>query len=293
MENILKYPTVKNSEELIEQIHDWHQVELEVDQAGMLVKNVALTGCQSKNGYRYTEEALQQAVPLYDQKPVFLDHPKPGSRPQDRSTRDYVGMIVNPRYEQQRIRGDIRVVKTVSGETFLALAESQAPGIGMSHVVLAYRNSDRTIVEKIEDVLSVDAVVYPATTNNLKEQQVTTNSVPGTFGIAQAEQEMSLYWEQLAKELTEKLEALQSHILQQEQVSQMLVESQLPAYAVTTVFKEQLKEAGTKSQKLKLLQDRKQLLRLAATKNPASEKRAHGQQETNEDAAFIQAVTKH
>jgi hypothetical protein len=67
------------------------------------------------------------------------------------------------------VRGDIRVLDTDSGRTFLALAESDTPGVGMSHVVLAERNADGTIVEKIRDVISVDAVVGPATTRTFRE----------------------------------------------------------------------------------------------------------------------------
>ncbi len=148
---------------LSERISDWHSA-LEVDSSARLVRNVALTGRDSRNGYRYSEVALRTALPLYDHKPVFLDHAADRSRPHDRSTRDLVGTVINPRFEAGRIRGDIRVLDTDSGRTFLALATSDAPGVGMSHVVLARRSADGATVESIEDVVSVDAVINPATT---------------------------------------------------------------------------------------------------------------------------------
>ena len=141
---------------LIERYADWHNGAA-VEPQQRLVRNVALAGRESKNGYAYSEAALQGAVALYEHKPVFLDHAADKSRPQERSTRDLVGSIVNPRYDAGRIRGDIRVLETESGRTFLALAESDAPGIGMSHVVLAERSGDGALVEKIHDVISVDA----------------------------------------------------------------------------------------------------------------------------------------
>ncbi|MBX3437580.1 MAG: hypothetical protein KF861_08830 [Planctomycetaceae bacterium] len=93
---------------LVEHVADWH-AELQVDRLNRLVRNVALTGGLSRNGYHYTEQALQDAVPLYNQRPVFLDHAADKSRPQERSTRDLAGSIINPRYESGRIRGDIRL----------------------------------------------------------------------------------------------------------------------------------------------------------------------------------------
>ena len=36
-------------------------------------------------------------------------------------------------------------------QKFIALAESNSPAVGMSHVVLARRNGDGTLVEKIEN----------------------------------------------------------------------------------------------------------------------------------------------
>src|SRR3546814_5180157 len=48
------------------------------------VLNVALTGQSSRNGYRYTEEALSAAAQLYAGKPVFLDHAGARQRSEER-----------------------------------------------------------------------------------------------------------------------------------------------------------------------------------------------------------------
>lgn len=134
-----------------------------------LIENVALSGATSRNGYRYPEEVLKDAVDLYTHKPVFLDHATDKTRPQDRSTRDLVGHIVNAHFEAGRIRGDIRVLNTEAGEMFFKMFESKAPGVGMSHVVLAQRSADGSEVVKIEDVISVDAVINPATTETFSQ----------------------------------------------------------------------------------------------------------------------------
>lgn len=151
-----------------EQVADW-RCESQIDRGARVLRNIALTGRESKNGYRYTETALRNAARLYDHKPVFLDHADRPGGTAHRSTRDLVGSIINSRFEQGRIRSDVRVLDTESGRTFLALAEENTPGVGMSHVVLAHRSADGSMVEKIEDVLSVDVVVKPATTTTLRE----------------------------------------------------------------------------------------------------------------------------
>ncbi len=155
---------------LTEHVADWH-TRTQIDRDERLVRNVALTGTSSKNGYSYQESALREAVTLYADKPVFLDHAADRRQPQLRSARDLVGTIVSPRFDDGRIRGDIRVLDTDSGRTFLALCAAQAPGVGMSHVVLAERASDDGDVSRIHDVISVDAVVFPATTTTFRESQ--------------------------------------------------------------------------------------------------------------------------
>ena len=126
---------------LTETISEW-QKDFSVDHAAQIVRNVALTGRESKNGYTYSEAALIDAVDRYEHKPVFLDHSADRNRPKQRSTRDLVGSICNARYVEGRIRGDIRVLDTESGRTFLALVGNEAPGVGMSHVVLAAKSAD-------------------------------------------------------------------------------------------------------------------------------------------------------
>lgn len=151
------------TEKFVEHVRDWHAHGLSIDQAARVVRNVALTGAKSRNGYCYSEQALRGALPLYENKPVFLDHASGTRRPHERSTRDLAGSIVNVRFEENRIRGDIQALETDAGQTLLALAASDSPAVGMSHVVLAQRTADRASVERIHDVVSVDAVVFPAT----------------------------------------------------------------------------------------------------------------------------------
>lgn len=157
-----------------EQVTDWRGADLEVDCATRMVRNIVLSGGDSRNGHRYSEQALRDAAGLYVQKPVFLDHASNPARPHERSTRDLVGTIAAARYEGGRLRGDVQVLETEAGRTFLALLQGESPAVGMSHVVLAQRGTDPTSIERIHDVVSVDAVVFPATTRGFREADHTT-----------------------------------------------------------------------------------------------------------------------
>jgi hypothetical protein len=149
--------------------------EATADREQNLVRNVVLLGPASRNGYRYTAEAMQQAVPLYEQRPIFLDHAETAAAPTRRALRDFAGQVVQPRLEGERLRGDLRLLGPHTAWLF-DLIEAAPRDIGMSHVVLGRRNPDGQSVEHIERVISVDIVAFPATTSSFQEQQ--TEAIP-------------------------------------------------------------------------------------------------------------------
>lgn len=270
---------------LTEDLADW-SAALSIDSQARLVLNVALTGPDSRNGYRYSEAALREAVPLYDQKPVFLDHAPDRLKPRDRSTRDLVGNIINPRFEDGRIRGDIRVLDTESGRTFLALANTNLPGVGMSHVVVAQRSTDGSTVELIRDVVCVDAVINPATTQTFRESQ-------------DASSETALLEEQLqsshreCQNLREQLAVLQSRALLAErqcEAHRLLAESQLPTAAITPLFLQQLEQAPTTEHRRELIRDRLKLCEQHRSRPPLSRERNSTTSPTSLNYDLIAAI---
>jgi hypothetical protein len=270
--------------QITEHIADW-RADLHVDRSQRLVRNVALTGTESVNGYRYSEAALRDAIPLYESKPVFLDHARNLAKPFDRSTRDLVGTVVNPRFADGRMRGDIQTLDTEAGRTFVALAESKSPAVGMSHVVLARRNAEQTIVEKIEQVVSIDAVIFPATAATFREQ-------------AEDDPELTRLQEQVAA-LSEERDALRRrveeydlhHSLQdrRRRAERLIEESQLPAFAVTDLWFEQLLAVDDEAAQRALIEDRKSLLGRLRVHTPDSEERRSPSPGAN-DNAFIAAI---
>lgn len=316
--------------QLHERIHDWNsQVTTRADQR--LVENVALAGPQSRNGYQYTEEALRQAVDLYNGKPVFLDHAGAGRSPLHRSTRDLVGSIIQPRYEAGRLRGDIRVVDTESGRTFLALVEAQTPGVGMSHVVLAERSADGQRVERIQQVLSVDVVVNPATTSTFQEATCTLDFPVDSAGMPSEASSQALdqhaaeetverqgagqaasldprwledqlleevhqlrkernRWSEERQQLLAELSHLRS-LQEQQELQELLKSTGLPAEALDETLRSQLLTSSSREQRLRLIQERHQLVRRLTSTAPCSSSRFH--HGDAENASFVQAIRQH
>jgi hypothetical protein len=291
---------------LTERFADWHQGSA-IDSAARIVRNVALAGLHSRNGYRYTESALRAAAPLYDHRPVFLDHAPDPARPQVRSTRDLVGSIVHPRFEEGRIRGDIRLLDTDSARTFLALVESDAPGVGMSHVVLARRSADGGTVEAIENVLSVDAVVNPATTSTFRESADASGTESPPAPAPDAPPANSCFTDtvhllnshlthltETLHDLGERLSRLERQWDQesrQREVTALLAESRLPSYALTPGFLQQLQSAPDDASRQALLRERLELLQHVARHLPTSHSRPR-EHPTLDTAAFLQAFQR-
>jgi hypothetical protein len=176
--------------ELIQELQhhepDW-LAEATVDRDQALIRNVALLGAASRNGYRYTAEAMQAAAPLYDGRPVFVDHGAASQGLEDsslglrRSIRDYAGQVLSPRYEQGRVRGDLRLAGPNTA-WLLDLIAAQPSDIGMSHVVLARRKLGGDEVDHIERVVSVDIVAFPATTRSFLEATLSGGRQPPESG---------------------------------------------------------------------------------------------------------------
>jgi hypothetical protein len=264
---------------LVEQSADWRS-ESRVDRAARLVRNVALAGPESKNGYRYAEAALRSGAALYDRKPVFLDHAADARRTHERSTRDLVGSITEPRYDGGRIRGDIQVLDTEAGQTFLSLVESDAPGVGMSHVVLAERGGDGTVVERIHDVISVDAVVGPATTTTFRES-IDGGSFPELLEALRVERDA------LAARLVQ-LEQAQLAAERRTSAQQLVAAAGLPEFATTPAFLEQL-SAVDEAGRVRLIAERRELVARCSAAGPRSAER-RGSEARDATAEFVAAI---
>lgn len=143
-----------------------------VDRAGGWLRGVKLVGGTSRNGRRYPGDTLSSAVELYRGKKVYVDHPKPSDFEADRSVRDWVGTIHNPRFEAGAIYGDVLLRKaSPMFEEIVEMAELHSSALGFSHVADGDSHHDGGIevIDRIKAVYSVDLVTEPATTSGLFE----------------------------------------------------------------------------------------------------------------------------
>jgi hypothetical protein len=183
---------------------EW-SVESEIEST--LIKGVLLCGTKSRNGYDIPEAAFgdeTRIVRLYDNKPVYLNHPSAESmkkqHPAGRPVQELAGVVKNPRKRNGRVYGDIETAGCPQGETLRDLATAKVPGVGLSHVArYKWKKPDKLCVESVEEVMTVDVVTRPATTNSFTEQ---TGSMEQELIAAKA------WITQLESELGTKTQAL-------------------------------------------------------------------------------------
>lgn len=264
---------------ITEHLADWRTDDLEIRVDERIISHILLSGGTSKNGHRYSETALREAAGLYHEKPVFLDHAANIARPFDRSMRDLAGWIAEARYVNGSIEGEIHVLDTEAGRTLLALMSSPTPAVGMSHVILARKNSDGTVVEKIHDVISVDAVVFPATTAGFREQ---TDGEPAS-DVETAREATARQLEELRgeldrviaerDELQRQCDELAAEAVQHD-IDHQLVAADLPNEVITTGLRERLRAAPDSQSRSRLIAEHRQLVLHCRQRAPCSRLRS-------------------
>jgi hypothetical protein len=147
--------------------------DLRVDAAAGVIRGVKLLGLESRNGRTYLPEALRQAMPLYEGAKVNVNHPRGGPLA-PRDYQDRIGQVRGVTLRDEGLFGDFHYTPRHALAEQLAWDARHAPeNVGFSHNVEARtaRRGDRTVVEAILLVQSVDLVADPATTRGLFEGQ--------------------------------------------------------------------------------------------------------------------------
>lgn len=183
--------------------------ESSVDEEKQTIRNVTLCGNESKNGYKIPPKAFkseQNVRRLYEGKHVYLDHNMDrdgrSRNPRARSVRELAAVVESVRFINGKPRGDFRCIESDAGRTLMSLAKTKADDIGPSHVAAYEYNSDRTEVEEILEVASVDIVCFPATTRNFTEQHRGESDM--------ADDKLTTHLESQVKDLQEKRQSLES-----------------------------------------------------------------------------------
>ena len=101
-----------------------------VDRQSGVIRGVRILGKHSKNGRVSPENAMRDAVKLYDGKKVFLDHDRSGKE------RGFsaVGVLENVRMERDSVGGDLRLFKSHQRFSYIVeRAELDPNNFGLSH----------------------------------------------------------------------------------------------------------------------------------------------------------------
>jgi hypothetical protein len=289
--------------EVLQEFVDSGSERLRVDRAAGTIRGVKLLGLTSRNGRSYREQALIDAVGLYEGAKVNINHPK-GHPLAPRDYQDRLGVVRGVEFRPGLgLFGDLHFnPKHALSEQLVWDAEHAPQNVGMSHNVVARtaRNGPDTVVEAITKVQSIDLVADPATTSGLYEQaearavvqqsssaaasestmlaatlaSVTLEELrqhrPDLLREAQAAQASEL--EHLRSQLAAML-ARQSAAKRRERILELLQEHDLPlptaagiadSQLVSPEFIDQLMQAANDQAVRQLIEQRAQLVRSAA-----------------------------
>jgi len=143
-----------------------------LDKENSVIKNVVLLGAVSKNNRVYAPKVMEEAVPLYDSVRAFANHPSfDGNRKNLRDIRDLIGKFVFPKFEDNKIKADLKLLPNANW--VMEIAETMPETVGFSHNVLGIvaQKDGMEVVETIKSVRSVDLVTAPATTVSMFESK--------------------------------------------------------------------------------------------------------------------------
>ena len=149
-----------------------------IDREAGVIRGVKIIGHESRNRRNYDDRALSEAIPLYENAKVYIDHPGKGAG--DRSMKDRWGVLKNVRKESSGLYGDLHYLKSHKlTEQILEAAERFPDTFGLSHNASGDErkiNGKNTVVA-IESVYSVDLVGDPATNKGLFESTTMKKTV--------------------------------------------------------------------------------------------------------------------
>lgn len=262
---------------------------LSVDAAAGVVKNVKVLGSQSQNGRTYTEQAMRQALPLYEGSKVYLNHPVKAGEP--RRVEDRFGEMRGVSYrpgEGLFAEQFIYNPKHPFAEAFAWNAEHAPHALGFSHNVTGRTSvkDGKTVVEAITKVASVDLVAEPATTRGLHESiepgeptvEITLEAVRSKPEIVAAilkEHASSEAAKARDAEFQKLKEEVDGHraaaklAAKKATVAQAIAEAKLPKEAVSDTFVE-LCEAADEAGLAKLIAERVTLSKSLKVATPQS-----------------------
>lgn len=272
--------------ERLQEYVDSRGVPIQTDRQSGVIRGVKILGVHSRNGRTYLAEAIDQAVSLYEDAKVNVNHAK-GSPSGPRDYQDRIGVIRNVTARpDEGLFGDFHFnPKHALAEQLIWDAENAPQNVGFSHNVQAKtaRRGDTVVVEAITKVQSVDLVADPATTRGLFESHAPLQDDQQrleSLTLEHLRETRPDLIDELLTDSQKQVNQLQEEIDQlrltdtlrkkQETVQSLLVEYGLAGdgvaegwqrHAVTESFVDSLMQADDDATVRKLIQERVQLVR--------------------------------
>lgn len=234
---------IKGESKAVFQTESMAVVEDEENQDVLVIDNVKLVGRESKNGYSYSDEALEKAVEegLYNNRPLWDLHPTKDERKkgETRNNRQYIGKTLgNATYKEGAIFGSIAVcLENESAKTFAWRAKNDHLNIGISHEAWHSPIDESTgIISDIYEIEGFASTSKPATTKNLYESRsnvdLKTMTIAMLIAQSPAVAELQKSYESLQIELKEFKEQQKSFESMQCELDKAKAENALLSVAI-------------------------------------------------------------
>jgi len=149
--------------------------EASLDTSNHIVKDVCIFGSRvSKNGYIYTDKAINSLCEKTHGAKFFINHPSQSEVKERDGVRDiqhWAGVFLNPRREGEKVKADLKVRPTY-WDLVYDVATMQPANVGNSinsRVKVMQNEKGEESIADIDYLKSIDLVANAATTQNLWE----------------------------------------------------------------------------------------------------------------------------
>ena len=261
--------------------------DAEFDDEKKVIRNVVLLGEESKHGYKYSLSGMKEAVPLYDGTQVFINHPNDDEeRAGRRDLMKLAGKVESPSFTEgeNKVKGNVVLLNDQFGLKFFNIAKTMPEAAGCSQNAIGRFNEERTCVEEIKKVFSVDLVASPATTKSVFEginnkSNVETNKMEYSDidltelrlrrtdiietlvneGKSSRDEEVKILTEERdkIKKENDDFKAIEETDKVRQSIDKMLKEAELDGSLTTDIFIESLVNAKDDETRKNLIEDRK------------------------------------
>lgn len=186
-----------------------------VDRDNFIIRDVVLLNSKAQAGRRYYPmEVMKESQALFEERPVYFNHPKDGEEHIVRDVKEKIGVLEHVHTIENSdgtgtLKADLQVMAGPTGTWMMDIAEKTPRMAGFSinaHGGMQKDDSGKELVERIDGVHSVDLVSEASATVSIFESLKTAKKVKEDDDMELKEQIEKL--ESTLKEQVDKLATL-------------------------------------------------------------------------------------